>query len=288
MSGDRPHFYDFGSFRVDPAQRVLLRDGRPVALQPKAFEILLFLVRNPGRLITKEELLSAIWPELVVEESNLSQNIFLLRKALGDGESGHRCIVTLPRRGYQFAEAVHVRQNGVATTVGSSGTPLPPGVDATLSAEPRTSRIPWRPRGDRYRRVGRLRQQHWRPGLRRHASSGSCGTTGTIAVSESTVRSADQPNADADGKAKGNADQQRVGSRSLPAQWQCGHDRRRYCEARNSISADAESLRLHGRRNAGSRAIAGQRQEPRSRCTGQRSRRSTHQAWRVFELGTEI
>ena len=103
MSGDRPHFYDFGSFRVDPAQRVLLRDGRPVALQPKAFEILLFLVRNPGRLITKEELLSAIWPELVVEESNLSQNIFLLRKALGDGESGHRCIVTLPRRGYQFA-----------------------------------------------------------------------------------------------------------------------------------------------------------------------------------------
>src|ERR1022692_448247 len=144
MSGDRPHFYDFGSFRVDPAQRVLLRDGRPVALQPKAFEILLFLVRNPGRLITKEELLSAIWPELVVEESNLSQNIFLLRKALGDGESGHRCIVTLPRRGYQFAEAVHVRQNGVATTVGSSGTPLPPGVDARLGAEPRTSRIPWR------------------------------------------------------------------------------------------------------------------------------------------------
>src|SRR5271167_5065151 len=141
MSDDRPNFYEFGPFRVDPAQRVLLRDDRLVALQPKAFEMLLFLVRNPGRLITKEELLSAIWPELVVEESNLSQNIFLLRKALGDGQDGHRCIVTLPRRGYQFAEAVHVRQNGAATTVGSPVSPPPTGVDATPGAEPRTSRI---------------------------------------------------------------------------------------------------------------------------------------------------
>ena len=80
----------------------------------------------------------------MVEESNLSQNIFLLRKALGDGEDGHRSIVTLPRRGYQFAEAVHARQIDVATTVGSPVKPPPPEVDATLSAEPRTSRIPWR------------------------------------------------------------------------------------------------------------------------------------------------
>jgi eukaryotic-like serine/threonine-protein kinase len=127
MSDDRPHFYEFGPFRVDPARRVLLRDGRLVALQPKAFEILVFLVRNPGRLITKEELLSAIWPELVVEESNLSQNIFVLRKALGDGEAGHRYIVTLPRRGYQFAEAVHVRQNDGAAVEASRQT-LPPEV----------------------------------------------------------------------------------------------------------------------------------------------------------------
>ena len=114
VSDDGPRFYEFGPFRLDAAQRVLLRDGHAVVLQPKAFDTLLLLVRNPGRLITKEELLSTIWPKLVVEESNLSQNIFVLRKALGDTEERHRYIVTLPRRGYQFAEPVNVRQDDVA------------------------------------------------------------------------------------------------------------------------------------------------------------------------------
>jgi DNA-binding winged helix-turn-helix (wHTH) protein/Flp pilus assembly protein TadD len=114
VSDDGPRFYEFGPFCLDAAQRVLLRDGHAVVLQPKAFDTLLLLVRNPGRLITKEELLSTIWPKLVVEESNLSQNIFLLRKALGDAEERHRYIVTLPRRGYQFAAPVNVRQNDVA------------------------------------------------------------------------------------------------------------------------------------------------------------------------------
>jgi eukaryotic-like serine/threonine-protein kinase len=108
MSEEGPQSYEFGPFRLDPAQRALLRDGQAVALQPKSFDILLLLVRNPGRLVTKEELLSTIWPKMVVEEANLSQNIFLLRRALGDGEGEHRYIVTLPRRGYQFAEPVHV------------------------------------------------------------------------------------------------------------------------------------------------------------------------------------
>ena len=110
---DVPHCYEFGPFRLDSGQRVLLRNGEPVPLQPKALDILLLFVRNPGQLITKERLLSAIWPNLVVEESNLSQNIFVLRKALGDGEPGHRYIVTLPRRGYQFAETVHARPAAV-------------------------------------------------------------------------------------------------------------------------------------------------------------------------------
>ncbi len=113
MGDDGRQFYEFGPFRLHPAQRALVRDGQAVALQPKAFDILLLLVRNPGQLITKEHLLSAIWPNLVVEESNLSQNIFLLRKALGDGEGAHRYIVTLPRRGYQFGEPVHIRQSDV-------------------------------------------------------------------------------------------------------------------------------------------------------------------------------
>ena len=118
-SDDGARFYEFGPFCLDPVQRLLLRDGQAVVLQPKAFDILLLLVRNPGQLISKEELLSTIWPKMVVEESNLSQNVFLLRKALGDGEGGHRYIVTLPRRGYQFAEPVHSRQNDAAPATAS-------------------------------------------------------------------------------------------------------------------------------------------------------------------------
>jgi DNA-binding winged helix-turn-helix (wHTH) protein/tetratricopeptide (TPR) repeat protein len=122
VSDDGPRFFEFGPFRLDAAQRVLLRDGRAIALQPKAMDILLLLVRNPGRLITKEELLSGIWPKLVVEESNLSQNIFLLRKALGDGDGGHRYIVTLPRRGYKFVEPVSIPQGEAAAVVANPPT----------------------------------------------------------------------------------------------------------------------------------------------------------------------
>src|ERR1700691_4393160 len=104
MSDGGAHFYEFGPFRLDPAQSLLLRDGQAVVLQPKAFDILLLLVRNAGQLITKEELLHTIWPTMVVEESTISQNVFWLRKPLGECEGGNRYIVTLPRRGYQFAE----------------------------------------------------------------------------------------------------------------------------------------------------------------------------------------
>jgi eukaryotic-like serine/threonine-protein kinase len=132
---DVHHCYEFGPFRLDSEQRVLLRNGEPVPLQPKALDILLLFVRNPGQLITKERLLTAIWPNMVVEESNLSQNVFLLRKALGDGERGHRYIVTLPRRGYQFGETVHARPAAVATAGDAAPTPPPQtGDDATDAA----------------------------------------------------------------------------------------------------------------------------------------------------------
>jgi DNA-binding winged helix-turn-helix (wHTH) protein/tetratricopeptide (TPR) repeat protein len=133
-----PHCYEFGPFRLDPAQRLLLRDGHAVALQPKALDILLLLVRNPGQLITKEDLLSTIWPKMVVEESNLSQNIFLLRKALEDGEGSHRYIVTLPRRGYQFAEPVHIRANDGA---GAASASPPDAVNATADVGHRQARM---------------------------------------------------------------------------------------------------------------------------------------------------
>ncbi|HKU23102.1 MAG TPA: winged helix-turn-helix domain-containing protein [Terriglobales bacterium] len=95
--------YEFGPFRLDPAKRVLLRSGEPVPLTPKAFDTLLALVQSNGRPLSREDLMQAVWPDSFVEEANLTQNIFVLRKTLG---SSDRYIVTLPGRGYQFAEQV--------------------------------------------------------------------------------------------------------------------------------------------------------------------------------------
>ncbi len=87
MSNNGKDLYEFGPFRLDPAQRLLSRDDRPILLQPKAFETLLVLVRNSDRVVMKEELLNAVWADTFVQESNLTQNIFVLRKALGDSDA---------------------------------------------------------------------------------------------------------------------------------------------------------------------------------------------------------
>jgi TolB-like protein/DNA-binding winged helix-turn-helix (wHTH) protein/Tfp pilus assembly protein PilF len=105
-ANDGMDLYEFGPFRLDPRQRLLLRDDKPIPLQPKAFETLLVLVRNSEKLVSKDELLSAVWSDTFVEESNLTQNIFVLRKALGAEDDGRRYIVTVPGRGYRFAEKV--------------------------------------------------------------------------------------------------------------------------------------------------------------------------------------
>jgi DNA-binding winged helix-turn-helix (wHTH) protein/tetratricopeptide (TPR) repeat protein len=102
------HLYRFGPFHLDAEQRLVRRNDAKIALPPKAFDLLLYMVRNPLRLLTKEELLRAIWPDSFVEEGNLSQNIFLLRKALTSKESDLRYIVTIPGRGYQFATPVEL------------------------------------------------------------------------------------------------------------------------------------------------------------------------------------
>jgi DNA-binding winged helix-turn-helix (wHTH) protein/tetratricopeptide (TPR) repeat protein len=98
--------YEFGRFRLDPAQQRLWADGKAVALTPKAFDTLLLLVRNSGRLVTKEELLHAVWPDVVVEEATLTQNVFRLRRALGDAGETSRYIETVPKRGYRFLAPV--------------------------------------------------------------------------------------------------------------------------------------------------------------------------------------
>ena len=105
--------YEFGPFRVDPEKQVLLREKHPVAISPKVFETLLILVRHSRQVVSKEDLMKELWPDAFVEEANLSQNIFMLRKVLGDTPEDRRYIVTLPGRGYRFAEQVRtVTQDG--------------------------------------------------------------------------------------------------------------------------------------------------------------------------------
>src|ERR1700693_2786068 len=102
------YLYRFGQFVLDPGRRTLSRADSPVSLTPKAFDVLLFLVRNPNRLVTKEELLQAVWGDPFVEEGNLTQYISHLRKALGDNSEDTRLIVTIARKGYQFTARVTV------------------------------------------------------------------------------------------------------------------------------------------------------------------------------------
>lgn len=110
MNEEKHTVYEFGGFQLDPAQQILLRNGEPLALAHKVFETLVLLVQNPGRVLKKKELIQALWPQSFVEEGNLSQNIFVLRKVLGDDRNGHSFIHTIPRQGYKFVAAVTVRQ----------------------------------------------------------------------------------------------------------------------------------------------------------------------------------
>jgi DNA-binding winged helix-turn-helix (wHTH) protein len=98
--------YEFGPFRVDARERLLLRAGRPVPLTPKVFDILCVLVQNSGRLLRKDEVLQLVWPDTAVEESNVARNISTLRKALGADPHGGQYIETVPWRGYRFAAGV--------------------------------------------------------------------------------------------------------------------------------------------------------------------------------------
>ncbi|HMD17517.1 MAG TPA: winged helix-turn-helix domain-containing protein [Terriglobales bacterium] len=104
MSQKTNRFYEFGPFRMDPSRQLLLRDGQPVPLTPKAFETLLVLVQRGEELVSKDELMKLLWPDTFVEESNLTQHISMLRKALGESPQDHRYIVTMSGRGYRFAQ----------------------------------------------------------------------------------------------------------------------------------------------------------------------------------------
>lgn len=106
MNSQSETILDFGPYRLDAGRRLLLRDGKAVALTPRVFDTLLVLIENRGRIVEKDELMRALWPDSFVEEGNLAQNIFQLRKVLGEGDSTQHYIETVPKRGYCFVAKV--------------------------------------------------------------------------------------------------------------------------------------------------------------------------------------
>ena len=103
MSRQIKRFYEFGPFRIDTANRLLLCNGEPVPIKAKAIDTLLLLVQHNGEVVEKDELMKQLWPDSFVEEANLTQNVYTLRKALGEGNY----IETIPRRGYRFVGEVN-------------------------------------------------------------------------------------------------------------------------------------------------------------------------------------
>jgi DNA-binding winged helix-turn-helix (wHTH) protein len=115
----------FGPFRLLAAQRLLLEGSQPVRLGSRAFDILAALVEHAGEVIGKDELIARAWPKTFVEESNLKIQVHALRRALGDGQGGHRYVVTIPGRGYNFVAPVSREEPSpvaLPLTVASAGT----------------------------------------------------------------------------------------------------------------------------------------------------------------------
>ena len=125
--------YEFGAFRLDPAERLLLRCGQPVSLTPKAYDLLVYLVEHHGRLVEKSTLIAALWPDTTVEEGNLAFQISALRKVLDDGGEGETLIQTVPTRGYRFVGVVKERVSA-APAPRARWRPRPIGVLILLAA----------------------------------------------------------------------------------------------------------------------------------------------------------
>jgi Tol biopolymer transport system component/DNA-binding winged helix-turn-helix (wHTH) protein len=123
----------FGPFSIDVRERVLEREGQPVALTPKAFDVLAALLEQPGQLVSKDELLRRVWPDTFVEESNLAYNVFAVRKALGDTAEDATYVETVPKRGYRFKAPV--------TTVDEA--PTAPAAPAPAAPRPLWRWRPW-------------------------------------------------------------------------------------------------------------------------------------------------
>ena len=141
------HSYEFGRFRLKVAERVLLREGELVPLTPKVFDILVTLVEHGGQVVAKDDLMKRVWPNTFVEEGNLTQNISLLRKALGESPGGVQFIETVPRRGYRFvadtSQSWH--EEPVETAVPENGHPPAAPVVSIPNTTPQSAGIKRKP-----------------------------------------------------------------------------------------------------------------------------------------------
>jgi Tol biopolymer transport system component/DNA-binding winged helix-turn-helix (wHTH) protein len=133
------HLYRFAEFTIDPVAKVLFRDGAPVQMTRKAVETLLVLVEHPGQVLTKEEIMSAVWPDRVVEEGNLAQNIAVIRKTLGAAKGSPAYIATFPGRGYRLEGPVSA---GQVTTAPPAESPAAPAIESVPAAPKQITRWP--------------------------------------------------------------------------------------------------------------------------------------------------
>ena len=110
MNAPPAHIYEFGDFRLDAEKRLVWREDEPVPLTSRVFETLLYMVEHHDTVLDKERLMEAVWPDSIVEENNLTQNISTLRRVFGETPGSHRFIVTVPGRGYRFVAEVRLRE----------------------------------------------------------------------------------------------------------------------------------------------------------------------------------
>jgi DNA-binding winged helix-turn-helix (wHTH) protein/tetratricopeptide (TPR) repeat protein len=126
MSREEPHLYRFGEFELEPGERRLSRQGAPVALTPKALDLLVYLVERAGHVVSKDELIEALWPRRIVIESNLTKHIWYLRKTLGEDENDAGLIQTVSKLGYRFAAPVIREGASDRTATAAPSRPIPP------------------------------------------------------------------------------------------------------------------------------------------------------------------
>ena len=146
---EKGHFYQFGPFCLDPAERRLLRENQTVSLSPKGFDLLVLLVENHDRLVTKNQILESVWTGSFVEESNLTVCISAIRRALGDRDDGLSYIETVPKAGYRFVAPVRIMQTPPAVSVASGSTSAPEHGGSSQHGQ-ETSNVLWFPVPNEY------------------------------------------------------------------------------------------------------------------------------------------